>query len=315
MKPFIVIPDGFDKKQFESLCKCPDLEVHPKSKLNPDELKALLPKVNCLIIRSATTVNKEIIDQAPNLKYVIRAGEGTDNIDKIYCKERGIKVSNTPGANSNSAAEHAIAMMFTVLRYTAAAHQTMKEGKWDKAKFTGNELTNKTVGVVGFGQIGKIVAKRISGFDPKVLVYDPQITSTDLPYAKKVETLEEVFEKSDIITLHLPKNAKTTNLITSTLLNKMKSSAILINCARGGIVNEADLYEHLKANKIRGAGFDVFANEPLEAGSKLVELDNIVMTPHLGASTNEAQDRVGEIAVHIVKEFFINNNLMHEVLK
>ncbi len=312
-KPFIVVPDGFDKELFNNLKNIKEFEVHPESKVSQDKLKELLPRVNGLIIRSATTITPELVDLAPNLKYVIRAGEGTDNIDKKYCNKKGVKVSNTPGANSNSAAEHAIALMFSVLRKTAWAGDSMKRGEWDKNSFSGNEVANKTIGFLGFGRIGQIVARRLSGFEPKVLFFDPVINSTDIPYAKKVNDIKEIFTKSDIITLHLPKIDSTKNLIKKELLSLMKPSSIFINAARGGIVNEADLYEILSAKKILGAGLDVFATEPLEKDSKLRTLPNVVLTPHLGASTDEAQLRVGEIAIEELKEFFNNGKLLNEV--
>ena len=312
-KPYIVFSDGCDKEIFDSISQNTSLEVYPKPKVTQEELKTLLPKIHGLVIRSATKVNKELIDAAPHLKYVVRAGEGTDNIDKAYCKEKGIKVSNTPGANNNSAAEHAVALMLTVLRKTAAADASMKRGEWNKDAYTGNELSNKTVGIMGFGRIGQIVAKRISGFEPKILFFDPMVHASQVNYATKVNTLEELFTQSEIITIHTPLLDATKGVVNYQLLSLMKPSAILVNAARGKIVNEADLYEILKARKIRGAGFDVFANEPLEADSKLKELENIVLTPHLGGSTEEAQFRVGEMAAHQVVEFFTNNNLLHEV--
>ncbi|HXH75858.1 MAG TPA: hydroxyacid dehydrogenase [Bacteriovoracaceae bacterium] len=312
-KPFIVFSDGSDKEIFDSISKNTALEVYPKPKLTQDELKTLLPKITGLVIRSATKVNKELIDAAPNLKYVVRAGEGTDNIDKAYCAEKGIKVSNTPGANNNSAAEHAVALMLTVLRKTAQADASMRQGKWDKDAFTGNELSNKTVGIMGFGRIGQIVAKRISGFEPKILFFDPLVHESQVKYATKVNTLDELFSKSDIVTVHTPLIDATKGVVNHALLSKMKPTAILVNAARGKIVNENDLYEILKAKKIKGAGLDVFANEPLEEGSKLKELDNIVLTPHLGGSTEEAQFRVGEMAAHQIVEFFTNKNLLNEV--
>lgn len=312
-KPFIVFSDGCDKEIFENISRNPALEVHPKAKVSQDELKTLLPKVEGLVIRSATKVNKELIDAAPNLKYVVRAGEGTDNIDKAYCAQKGIKVSNTPGANNNSAAEHAVALMMTVLRKTAAADASMKRGEWNKDAFTGNELTNKTVGIMGFGRIGQIVAKRISGFEPKVLFFDPMVHGSQVTWAEKVNTLDELFSRSDIVTIHTPLIDATKGVVNANLLSKMKPTAILVNAARGKIVNENDLYEALQTKKIKGAGFDVFASEPLEADSKLKHLDNIVLTPHLGGSTEEAQFRVGEMAAHQVVEFFTNKNLLHEV--
>jgi D-3-phosphoglycerate dehydrogenase len=312
-KPFIVFSDGSDQEVFEKISKHPELEVYAKPKISQDELKTLLPRITGLVIRSATKVNKELIDAAPNLKYVVRAGEGTDNIDKAYCREKGIKVSNTPGANNNSAAEHAVALMLTVLRKTAAADASMKKGEWNKDAFTGNELSNKTVGIMGFGRIGQIVAKRISGFEPNILFFDPLVHESQVKYATKVNTLEELFSQSDIVTIHTPLIDATKGVVNGKLLGRMKSSAILINAARGKIVNENDLHEALVSKKIRGAGFDVFANEPLEAESKLRNLDNIVLTPHLGGSTEEAQFRVGEMAAHQIVEFFVNKNLLNEV--
>ncbi len=313
MNPFIVVPDGFDKSLFDELKKISTLNVHPTSKVSQDELKALLPTVEGLIIRSATTVNKELLDLAPKLKIVIRAGEGTDNIDKVLCAERGVKVANTPGANNNSAAEQAVALIMTVLRNTAMADATMKAGKWEKNSLTGLELWKKKVGIVGFGRIGQIVAKRISGFEPEVMFFDPVMMSSDLPNTKKVNDLKEIFSTCDIITLHTPLMPQTKGMITAELLNLMKKDAILVNASRGGIVDEDALYNVLKEKKIRGAGFDVFAVEPLPTDSKLLELSNLVMSPHVGASTEEAQFRVGEMAVFQINEFFKNNNLLNEV--
>lgn len=314
-KPFIVVSDGMDKEIFKGLCENPNLDVHPSPKITQEELESLLPKVEGLIIRSATKPNKEFIDKAPKLKYIIRAGEGTDNIDKAYCHEKGIKVSNTPGANNNSAAEHALSLMLTVLRKTAWADASMKEGKWDKAAFTGNELWNKTVGIVGFGRIGQILCKRLQGFEPNVLFFDPMVEKSQVDYAKKVDTLEEIFSQSDIISLHTPLLDSTKGIVNKDLIEKMKPNAILINASRGKIVNEEDLYTALKENKIKAAGFDVFASEPLDSNNKLKELDNIVLTPHLGGSTEEAQFRVGEMASHQVQEFFLKENLLNEVKK
>lgn len=313
MKPFIVVPDGFDKSLFEELKKNSNLEVHPTSKVSQEELKTLLPKVNGLIIRSATTVNAELLELAPNLKIVIRAGEGTDNIDKNLCAQKGVKVANTPGANNNSAAEQAVALMMSCLRNTPFANKTMHEGKWEKNALTGLELWKKKVGIVGFGRIGQIVAKRISGFEPEVLFFDPVMEKSDLPNTRKVADLKEIFSTCDIVTIHTPLLPQTKGMVTGELLNLMKKDAILINAARGGIVDEEALYTLLKDKKIRCAGFDVFATEPLPADSKLIELENLIMSPHVGASTEEAQFRVGEMAVHQINEFFVNNNLLNEV--
>jgi len=314
MKKFnIVSADGLDPNIFQKLKNNPNFSTPDKAKLNDKELEAFLPEVEGLIIRSKTKPNKSFIDRCPNLKYIIRAGEGTDNIDKWYCQTKGIKVSNTPGANNNSAAEHALALTLTTLRHTANAHKSMIAGNWDKSKFLGNELTNKTIGIVGFGRIGQLYAKRVQGFDPEILFFDPNTKTTTIPNTKRVETLEEIFKKSDIVTIHVPLNDHTRGLVNKSLLNLMPAHAILINAARGGIVNEKDLYKALKENKIRGAGLDVFETEPLAVADPLRSLDNTILTPHLGGSTVEAQYRVGEMALNQIKEFFLNNSTVNEV--
>lgn len=313
LKPMILVADGFDKDLFQQLSKHPELNVYPEPKVSQDKLKELLPEVHGLVIRSATTVTAELLKMAPNLKLVIRAGEGTDNIDKVSCEKHGVKVANTPGANNNSAAEHAIALMLSCLRFTAQAHQSMQKGEWDKNSFTGLELSHKTIGIVGFGRIGQIVAKRLSGFEPQVLFFDPTVNRTDIPYAKKTDSLEELFSKCDIVTLHTPLLPQTKNMIDTKLLGLMKKNAILVNAARGGIVDEQALLEVLKKGSIRMAGFDVFSKEPLPAESELRSLPNLITTPHLGASTEEAQVRVGEMVIHQIQEFFLKQNLLNEV--
>lgn len=313
MKPFIVICDGMDKAAFAHLCSLEHFEVAPKAKHTAEEIEELLPKAHALVIRSATKVTADTLEKAPNLKYVIRAGEGTDNIDKVACGQKGVKVSNTPGANNNSAAEHAIALMMTVLRKTAWANQSMTEGRWDKALYTGVELFEKEVGIVGFGRIGQILAKRISGFEPKIHFFDPFVEQGVFPEYCKCESLEEIFSKSDIISIHTPLNDHTKGLITEELLSKMKPGAIIVNAARGKIVDENALLKILQDKKIRGAGFDVFENEPLDENSPLRSLDNLVLTPHLGASTEEAQVRVADMTINQLNEFFQNNHLLNEV--
>lgn len=308
----IVISDGFNDSLFRELQAMPEFDVAPQAKIAQEELQVLLPEVEGLVIRSATKPDREFLDKAHKLKYIIRAGEGTDNIDKAYCRKKGIKVSNTPGANNNSAAEHAIALMMTVLRKTPWAHSSMKGGKWEKSLFMGNELSHKTIGIIGFGRIGQLVAKRLSGFEPKVLFFDPLLKKSPFDYAKPTESLEEVFTRSDIVTIHVPLIEQTKHLVGEKLLSLMPSHSILINASRGGIVDEKALFHILKKKKIKGAGFDVFENEPLE-NSPLTSLDNFVMTPHLGGSTEEAQLRVGQMVIKQLREFFIKGNLVNEV--
>jgi len=313
MKPFIVVADGFDATLFNQLKTSPELDVHPVSKVSKDELYQMLPKINGLIIRSATVVNAELLNLATNLKLVIRAGEGTDNIDKVLCREKNVIVENTPGANNNSAAEHAVALMLSALRNIPLANSTMHQGIWEKNALTGLELWKKKVGIVGFGRIGQIVAKRISGFEPDVTFFDPMILEKEISGAKKVESLETIFSECDIITIHTPLLPQTKNMIDRKLLGMMKKDSILINAARGGIVDEEALYDTLKEKKIRAAAFDVFSEEPLPANSKLATLSNLIMSPHIGASTEEAQFRVGEMAVAQVRDFFIAQKIVNQV--
>ncbi len=312
MKPFILVCDGMDKQAFEKLQQIEELEVHPQSRIEPRELNQLLPQVSGLVVRSQTRVNEEVLAKAAQLRYVIRAGEGTDNIDKVLCAQKGIKVSNTPGANNNSAAEHTLALMLTVLRKTAWAHASMAKGAWEKSLWTGNELTHKKIGIVGFGRVGQIVAKRLAGFEPKILYYDPFVKESPLKYAHKAQNLEELFQTCDIVTLHTPLVESTRGLVSRKLLEMMPAHAILVNVSRGGIVDEDALFNVLSQNKIRAAGFDVFATEPLEENHRLRGLPNLIMTPHLGASTEEAQRRVGEMVVDQLEAFFCQQKLLNE---
>ncbi len=298
----ILISDGIDKEIFERLKK--SFDVHPETKLSRKEVLKLVPEFEGLVIRSATNVDRELLTAAKHLKYVIRAGEGTDNIDKGLCRELGVKVSNTPGANNNSAAEHAVALILSLLRNIPRAHASTAQGKWEKSLFLGSELGGKTVGIVGMGRIGQLVAKRISGFDPEILYFDPVVESLPLPHAKKVNDIHELFSSADVVSIHAPKIKETLNLVGKRELSAMKKSAVLVNAARGGIVNEKDLVEILQAKKIAGAALDVFEEEPLPSNSPLLKLDNVILTPHLGASTEEAQARVGAMVFEQLIAFF-----------
>ncbi len=314
MKPLIVVCDGMAQAPFKKLQNTEGLEVHPRPRADAGELGQLLPQVAGLIVRSATRVDKNLLDRAERLQYIVRAGEGTDNIDKAACAQKGIKVSNTPGANNNSAAEHALALMLSTARKIPWAHAGMAKGGWEKSRWTGVELWRKKIGIVGLGRIGQIVAKRLMGFEPQILFYDPFVEKSPFDYARKVQNLEEIFSSCEVITLHTPLTESTRGLVSRKLLEKMPAHAILINASRGGIVDEAALYDVLAQNKICAAGFDVFATEPLEEGHRLRQLPNLVMTPHLGASTEEAQQRVGEMAAHQIEAFFCRGELLNEVM-
>lgn len=304
LKNFVLVCDGMQKKLFEQLQTFSHLETHPIHKLSRADIVALAASkdIHALVVRSATKVDRDLIKTLPKLKLVIRAGEGLDNIDQVACQEKNIRVLNTPGANGNAAAELAIAHFFSLLRHLPLADSSMKAGQWDKASFVGQELTGKTIGIIGFGKIGQTVAKRLQGFEPKIIYFDPTNPPAP-PYAQQLNSIDEVFQQSDLISLHLPLMAETKNLINKTHFNQMKPTAYLVNCARGGIIQEDDLRDALVQKKFAGAALDVFAEEPLPANHPLRSCPNLYLTPHLGASTLEAEWRVGEKVLALLQEF------------
>ncbi|MBM3288762.1 MAG: phosphoglycerate dehydrogenase, partial [Candidatus Hydrogenedentes bacterium] len=263
-----------------------DVDIKPAQK--PAELAAIIGDYDGLIVRSATKVTAEAIEKAGKLKVIGRAGAGTDNVDKDAATKRGIIVMNVPGGNTLSTCEHTFALLFALCRNVPAAHQSMMEGRWDRKKFNGTELAGKTIGIVGAGRIGGAVAKRAQAFEMKVLVFDPILTKMKAEaLGVELVTIDEIVERSDFITIHAPKSEKTNNLIAAPQIAKMKPTCRIVNCARGGIVNEQDLADALRAKTIAGAALDVYTTEPLE-NNPFLGLDNIVTTPHLAASTDEA---------------------------
>jgi len=264
-----------------------DVDVKPPQQ--PDELAAIVGQYDGLVVRSATKVTAAAIENAAKLKVIGRAGVGTDNIDKGAATERGIVVMNAPGGNTVSTCEHTFALMFALLRNIPDAHNSMQAGRWDRKNFMGTEVCGKTLGVVGVGRVGSAVAKRAQAFEMRVIGYDPLLTKLKADaLGVQLVTLEELVERSDLITIHAPKSEKTRNMIRADHFKQMKPNCRLINCARGGIVNEADLAEALRSHTIAGAALDVYSEEPF-AENPFIDLDNIVMTPHLAASTGEAQ--------------------------
>ncbi|MCD6558930.1 MAG: D-2-hydroxyacid dehydrogenase [Palaeococcus sp.] len=271
----------------------------------PDEerLLELAKDVDAIIVRSKPKVTRKVIENAPNLKVIGRAGVGLDNIDLDAAKERSIEVVNSPGASSRSVAELAMALMFNVTRKIAFADRKMREGVWAKKQCMGFELDGKTLGIVGFGRIGYNIAKIAKAMGMNLLLYDPY---PNFERAKEVGgkfvELEELLKESDVVTLHVPLLDSTYHLINEERLKLMKPTAILINAARGPIIDTNALVKALREGWIAGAGVDVFEEEPLPAGHELTKLDNVVLTPHIGASTVEAQMRAGvEVAEKVVK--------------
>ncbi|WP_293446762.1 phosphoglycerate dehydrogenase [Planktotalea sp.] len=269
-----------------------DVDFQPDLGKDKDKLAAIIGDYDGLAIRSATKVTEKILNAATNLKVIARAGIGTDNIDKVAASKKGVIVMNTPFGNMITTAEHAIAMMFAVARQIPEASTSTHAGKWEKSKFMGVELTNKTLGVIGAGNIGGIVCDRARGLKMKVVAYDPFLgeEKADKMGVEKVE-LDELLKRADFITLHVPFTDATANILSRENLAKTKKGVRIINCARGGLVDEEALADLLKSGHVAGAAFDVFAQEPAKENA-LFNLPNVVCTPHLGAATTEAQENV-----------------------
>ncbi len=283
-----------------------EVDFQPNLGKDKEKLLEIIGNYDGLAIRSATKVTEKLIASASNLKVIGRAGIGVDNVDIPAASRRGIIVMNTPFGNSITTAEHAIAMMFSVARQIPIADASTQSGKWEKSKFMGVEITSKTLGVIGCGNIGSIVCARAIGLKMHVIGYDPFLSKERAQEmgVEKVE-LDELFARADFITLHVPLTDKTRNIIHAATIAKMKNGVRIINCARGGLVVENDLAEALKAGKVAGAGFDVFEVEPA-TDSPLFGLPNVVCTPHLGAATTEAQENVAlqvaeQMADYLVK--------------
>jgi D-3-phosphoglycerate dehydrogenase len=289
------------------------IEVDQRKGLAADELKALIGAYDGLAIRSATRVNSEIISAATNLKVIGRAGIGVDNVDVPAATARGIVVMNTPFGNSITTAEHAIAMIFALARQLPAANASTHAGEWEKSRFMGVEVTGKTLGIIGCGNIGSIVADRALGLKMKVIAADPFLTperAAELG-VEKVD-LQDLLPRADFITLHTPLTAETRNLVDSKFLARCKKGVRLINCARGGLVVEADLKAALIGGQVAGVGLDVFAEEPARH-NPLFGMDNVVCTPHLGASTMEAQENVAQQLAAQMSDFLLTGAVTHAV--
>ena len=270
-----------------------EVDFQPGLGKEPEKLADIIGQYDGLAVRSATKATADLIARADNLKVIGRAGIGVDNIDIPAASAKGIVVMNTPFGNSITTAEHAIAMMFAVARQIPAANASTHQGKWEKSAFMGTEITGKTLGVIGCGNIGAVVAQRAIGLKMKVIAYDPFLS---LARAKelgveKIEEVEDLLARADFVTLHLPKTDKTAGLLSAERVARMKPGARLVNCARGGLVDEHAVAEALKSGALAGAAFDVFETEPATE-NPLFGLPNVVVTPHLGAATNEAQENV-----------------------
>ncbi|MBN1493738.1 MAG: phosphoglycerate dehydrogenase [Candidatus Omnitrophica bacterium] len=309
----VLVSDKLGTKGISILEECKELVVEEKTGLSPDELKKIIGDYDGIVIRSATKLKADILEHANKMKVIGRAGVGVDNVDLPTATKKGIIVMNTPEGNTVSTCEHAFSMMMSLSRNIPQAHANVKSGKWDKNKFSGQELLGKMLGVIGFGRIGREFAKRAQAFGMKVIAYDPFITKefADQFGAESV-TLEELCKRADYITLHIPLTPETKYILNKKMFDLMKPNVRIINCSRGGTICEADLIEALKAGKIKGVATDVFEKEP-PAGSPLLEFDNVVVTPHLGASTPEAQENVAIAVAEQVRDALIGKEIRNAV--
>ncbi len=295
------VNDPLDEEAMELLRSKKELEVTSEH-LEKDDLIKIMPEIEVLVVRSATKVTADVIEAGKKLKIIARAGVGLDNIDLGKAKEKGIKVLNTPGASAASVAELTIGMMFALSRHIVRGTIDLKEGRWTKKQLKGVELNGKILGIIGLGRIGREVAKRALALGMKVIAYDPFVKDIDMDV--NLVDLDEIFSNSDYITVHVPLIPETKHLISDEAFEKMKKGVFVLNCARGGIVDEKALLKALKDGKVAGAGMDVFEMEPptSDVEKELLSLPNVVATPHIGASTKEAQKRVGKEIVNRIFE-------------
>ena len=309
----VLVSDNLGEIGIQMFQKEDGIEVDVKTGLAPEELMSIIGEYDGLVIRSATKVTEEILSAATKLKVVGRAGIGLDNVDIPAATKRGVIVMNTPSGNVVTTAEHAIAMMLSLTRNIPSGTSSLKAGRWDKKLLQGREIYNKVLGVIGFGKIGSIVADRARGLKMKVMVYDPFVSSDVIEKAGyEGVTLEQLYQQADYITIHVPKLKDTTGLLNKAAFDQMKDGVMVINCARGGIVNENDLYDAMKTGKVAGAALDVFETEP-PGENKLFELDRFICTPHLGASTKEAQTNVAVQVASQIIDFLKNGTVLNAV--
>lgn len=310
----VLVSDNLGDVGIQMFEEAEGIDVDVKTGLAPEELKAIIGEYDGLVIRSATKVTEDLLEAATNLKVVGRAGIGLDNVDIPAATKRGIVVMNTPTGNVITTAEHAIAMMMALTRNIPSGTSSMKQGRWDKKKLQGREVYQKTLGVVGYGKIGSIVADRARGLKMRVLIYDPFVTPEKIKNdGYEPVSLESLYAQADYLTVHVPKMKSTTNLLNKEAFDQMKDGVMIINCARGGIVNEADLYDAITSGKVAQAALDVFETEPPSSDNPLLALDQVICTPHLGASTKEAQTNVAVMVADQIIQYLSAGTIINAV--
>lgn len=298
----VLLADKLSPKAIELLKEIPEFEIVEKTGMDPEDLKMEIGKFDAVVVRSATKIRKEILEAADKLKLVVRAGIGLDNVDVDVAKTRGIEVRNTPFATSITVAEYTLALMLGICRFVGPAYQSMKQHKWEKKFFSkGMELYGKTAGIIGFGRIGKELAKRELAMGMKVLFCD--VLEIESEMGCKQVSLKDILMGSDFISIHLPLNESTKNLISGKEFDLMKKNAVIINVARGGVVDEKALLDALNKDKIKAVAIDVYESEPPD-NFELIDHEKVFPAPHLGASTMEGQERAGLDVITILKEFF-----------
>lgn len=302
MTYFILVPDNLNKAGLDMLDGVADFELCAPGKMKREETLAQIPKAHALIVRSDTRVDAELLAKADNLKVVVRAGVGVDNIDLEACTARGIIAMNTPDANTISAAELALGLILALARQIPQADASVRRGEWDRKRFMGTELNGKTLGIIGFGRVGRALAARAKCLGLTEVAYDPFVPADVARHLglSLVPRLEELLEAADIISLHAVVTDDTREIINAKTIAQMKDSVMIVNAARGALINSADLAAALKSGKVAGAAIDVYEVEPPAPDHPLLGLPNVIYTPHLGANTHEAQDIVGTQAAEAV---------------
>ena len=312
----VLIPDSVDQKAVDLIEAADGLDVVYPGKLTQDELVAQVGDAHALIIRSGVKITPEVFAAAPNLKVVARAGVGVDNVDLDAATEHGVVVVNTPGGNTISTAEHTFGLMIALARHIPQGDASLRAGRWDRKLFTGVELKGKTLGLVGLGRIGQAIAKRAQAFEMNVVAHDPYIpaeVASDMGVV--LLDLDGVFAHADFISLHAPIMDETRGMINADSIAKMKDGVRIINAARGGLINDADLAAAIKSGKVAGAALDVYEQEPPAADNPLIGLDGVIHTPHLAASTSDAQVTVAIEAAQLVIDALLHNKPQNVVNK
>ncbi|MBN1201122.1 MAG: phosphoglycerate dehydrogenase [Anaerolineae bacterium] len=305
----VLVPDNLNQAGLDLLNAADDLTVNAPGLMSRAETLAAIPQADALIVRSSTKADAELLAKAENLKVIVRAGVGVDNIDLEECTRRGIVVMNAPDGNTISTAEHAFGLMLALARHIPQADRSLREGRWDRKKYTGTELHGKVLGIIGFGRVGRALAQRAQAFGMTEIAYDPFVPE-DIAHhlgLSLVPTVDALLAQADFITLHALVTDETREMINAENIAKMKDGVRIVNAARGKLINQADLAEALKSGKVGGAALDVYDTEPPSDDNPLLGLPNVICTPHLGASTYEAQAAVGVQAAQQVLDALFKN--------